>query len=183
MSKDKLTEPEPETLAETPAGEAPEPDPLAELKASYEELNDRYLRSLADFENYKKRVVKERAEERTFSAQDTVLAFLPVADNLDRALASAMQHLSEGGGNPVLEQLIKGVELTLKQYSGVLEKLGISPIPVELGKPFDPRFHQPLLQEDRPAMEEGLLLEELQRGYLLAGRVVRPSLVKVSKKP
>ncbi len=176
-----------------PQGQPPQEDgaapaggdesPLAQLQARFDELNDRYLRSLAEMDNYRKRVAKERGDEKAFAAQDTVSLFLPVVDNLERALASAQKHQGQSGEDPTLDQLVKGVELTLKQFGSALEKMQVKPIPAEVGKPFDPHQHQALLQEEHAEFEEGSILEELQKGYTLAGRVIRPSMVKVSRKP
>jgi molecular chaperone GrpE len=183
QKQESAQSPEAEIPAETEKQpDQPAPDPLEALKASHAELNDRYLRSLAETENYKKRVARERQDERSFAGLDTVMAFLPVADNLERAAQSARLHLEEAGKNAVLEQLLKGVELTLKQFSGTLEKLGVTAVTVEKGKHFDPHTQEAMVQEPKADMEEGLVLEELQKGYLMAGRVIRPAMVKVSAK-
>lgn len=161
-------------------GEATELSPVEvvtpDLQAQLDDANDKYLRMLAETENYKKRVQRERSEERQYAAQETVLAFLPVADNLDRALQAALKHGEAG-------QLVKGVELTLRQFEDILRRLGVDVIPVEIGKPFDPHQHQSLFQEAHAEFDEGSILEMLQKGYKLGERVIRPAMVKVSKKP
>jgi molecular chaperone GrpE len=159
-------------------------DPAGEWKTKCEELEDKYLRTLAEMDNFRKRVAKERQEEKNFAAQETVAAFLPVMDNLDRALGSAREHQPEGENiPPALEQLLVGVELIQKQIQGILGKLQVAAIPAESGSRFDPKIHQALLQEEKPDFEDGVILEELQKGYQMAGRVLRPSLVKVNRKP
>jgi molecular chaperone GrpE len=157
-------------------GAEPQPTPEEKLRAELDEANDRYLRMLAETENYKKRVQRERSEERQYSSQETVLAFLPVADNLDRALQAALKHGEAG-------QLVKGVELTIRQFEDTLRKLGVEPLAVEVGKPFDPNAHQALFQEEHAEFDEGSVIEVLQKGYKLGERVIRPAMVKVSKKP
>ena len=146
------------------------------LKAELAEANDKYLRMLAETENYKKRVQRERSEERQYSVQETVLAFLPVADNLDRALQAALKHGEAG-------QLVKGVELTLRQYEDILRRLGVDTLAVEIGAAFDPNAHQALFQEEHAEFEDGAVLEVLQKGYKLGERVIRPAMVKVNRKP
>jgi molecular chaperone GrpE len=106
-----------------------------------------------------------------------------VADSLERALEAAKAHLSEAPESAVLTQLLQGVELTLRQLNASLERLKVAPIAAERGLAFDPTVHQALLQEAHPDMEEGRILEVMQKGYSLDGRVLRPALVKVSSKP
>ncbi len=155
----------------------------AAAKSGCGEMQDRWMRSAADLENYKKRVSKERAEDRVGVLQEGVAAFLPVADSLERALEAAKTHLAEAPESPVLTQLLQGVELTLRQMNGALERLKVEPIPAARGQVFDPSVHQALLQEPHAEMDEGCILEVMQKGYSLDGRVLRPALVKVSRKP
>ena len=176
--------PEDEAPAAPQAENVPPADPVEELKAKCEDLQDKYLRALAEMDNFRKRVAKERSEERAFAAQEAVLAFLPAMDNLERALGAAREHQQDDKGGPAaLEHLVTGVELIQKQLLGILEKMQVTSIPAELGKRFDPKVHQALVQEENPAHEDGVILEELQKGYQMAGRVLRPSLVKVNHKP
>jgi molecular chaperone GrpE len=151
------------------------------LRAELDEVNDKYLRMLAETENFKKRMARERVEERQYAAQETVLAFLPVADNLDRALQAALKNQSTGSSDP--GHLSKGVELTLRQFEDILRKLSVEVIPCEVGKPFDPEMHQALFQEQHAEYEDGSILELLQKGYRIGDRVIRPAMVKVSRKP
>jgi molecular chaperone GrpE len=154
-----------------------------ELEAELSEAKDKYLRTLAEVENFKKRLARERVEERAFAAQEIIQAVLPVADNLERALASGKAQAPAPGADPALEQLIKGVELVVKQFEDVLKKQGVVPVEAPIGMPFDPHLHQPLLQEPSADHEEGAVLELLQKGYRLGDRLLRPSLVKVATKP
>lgn len=179
--------PRPEDVAEisqepTPFEEMPAlPDPAATAIALGEELDkarEDYLRLLAETENFKKRVARERSEERLYASQEAVLALLPVLDNLDRALAAAggAQAAADGPAS----QLAKGVELTLRQFEETFKKLGAHPIPSDIGSIFDPYLHQPLLQEPSAEQPEGAILATLQKGWKLGDRVIRPAMVKVA---
>jgi molecular chaperone GrpE len=152
----------------------PETDRESELEQALAEAQDRYVRTLAEVENFKKRVARERVEERAFAAQEVVVTLLPILDNLERALGSA------AGPEPALDGLRKGVELVLKQFEDALRKQGVHPVETPLGQPFDPNVHQPLLQEAAPGQDDGVILEVLQKGYRLGDRLLRPSLVKVA---
>lgn len=165
---------------EVVAESAAEPTPEEVLKAQWDELNDRYMRMLAETENYKKRVSRERMEERAYAAQEAIAMFLPIADNLERALeAVPVEARTEGA----IAQLTKGVELTLRQFGDALRRLGVETVAAEIGKPFDPHFHQALFHEDSAEHDEGAILAVLQKGYKMGDRVLRPSMVKVSRKP
>jgi molecular chaperone GrpE len=154
-----------------------------ELEQELSEAKDRYLRTLAEVENFKKRLARERVEERAFAAQEIIQAVLPVADNLERALVSSKAQAPAPGADPALEQLIKGVELVVKQFEDVLKKQGVVAVETVIGQPFDPHLHQPLLQEPSADHEEGAVLEQLQKGYRLGDRLLRPAMVKVATKP
>ncbi len=168
----------------SPAPEAAQqqqaPEAAAEAALSpqeqYDALNDKYLRMLADTENFKKRVARERGEERSYAAQETILAVLPLADNLGLALQAAKKANESG-------PLVKGVELSLRQFEDILRRLGVESVPAEIGKPFDPNLHQALFQEEHPEMEEGSILEVMQKGYKIGDRLIRPAMIKVSRKP
>lgn len=153
----------------------PQTDREGELQKELDEAQDRYMRTLAEVENYKKRVARERVEERAFAAQEVVASLLPILDNLERALAS-----TAGASEQGLDALRKGVELVLKQFEDALRKQGVSPVETPLGQAFDPNVHQPLLQEAAPGQPEGAILEVLQKGYRLGDRLLRPSMVKVA---
>ena len=155
----------------------PATDREGELQKELDEAKDQYLRTLAEVENFKKRVARERVEERAYAAQEVIVGLLPIVDNLERALASAQ------GGDASTEALRKGVELVLKQFEDVLRKQGVSAVDTPLGQAFDPHVHQPLLQEPSAEHEEGAVLEVLQKGYRLGDRLLRPSLVKTAVRP
>ena len=148
----------------------PQPDPVEELRREKDALQDRLLRSAAEFDNYRKRVDRERRDLAEYTAADVMKELLPVVDNLERALAAA------GEGDP----LRKGVELILKQMQDLLRKRGVKPIEA-LGADFDPNFHQAVIHEASSEHREGEVIEELQRGYLLGDKLLRPAMVKVAK--
>lgn len=141
-----------------------------------EELQDRYLRLAAEFDNYRKRVVRERADLIRTAHEGLLLDLFPVLDNLERALAAARSSAASSGANEVV---IEGVEITLRLFKGVLEKQGVKEIE-SVGREFDPTVHhavEPVRTNDYP---ENTVVEEVLRGYLLDHKVLRPALVKVS---
>jgi molecular chaperone GrpE len=162
-----------ETLDEQDPQQAADPqaaDALDELKREKEALQDRLLRTAAEFDNYRKRVDRERRDLAEYTAADVVSEMLPIVDNLERALAAA----------PEADPLRKGVELIHKQMLDLLRKRGVKAIEA-LGADFDPNFHQAVIHEPTSEHREGEVIEELQRGYLLGDRLLRPAMVKVAK--
>ena len=164
------------TSPELPAVET-SPEALREaLKAKSQEadrLQERLLRLHAEFENYRKRMAREKAEFLKFAHEGLILQFLPVLDNLERAISSAR---AEVGSTP----LIEGIEMIARLFRSTLEKAGVKPMGA-LGQPFDPGFHQAVAQVESSPEEANLVVEEIQKGYLLEGRVLRPAMVKVSR--
>jgi molecular chaperone GrpE len=148
----------------------------AALAKELGELQDRYLRLAAEFDNYRKRVVRERAEVIRTAHEGLLLEFLPVLDNLERALAAARSSAPSSRAN---ERVIEGVEITLRLFKGVLEKAGVKEIE-SVGREFDPTVHHAVEQVETTDHPENTVMEEVLRGYLLEGRVLRPALVKVS---
>jgi molecular chaperone GrpE len=143
------------------------------LTVELREINDRYLRLYADFENYKKRMTKDKEELLRYGNENLLSDLLPVIDNLDLAL----QHASNG----VSSGLVQGVEITLKELRKTLEKFGLTAIEAS-GKPFDPLIHHAMSQVGRDDVDEKTVVEEYRKGYILKDKVLRPSLVAVSKK-
>jgi molecular chaperone GrpE len=144
---------------------------LAERDAHY----DRFLRSQADLENYRRRVQKERSDDARYSAAPLARDLLPAVDNLDRALEAAT-------GATSAEDLVEGVRLVAKQLHGVLEGHAIQPIPTE-NEPFDPNLHEALTQIPSPVHPPMTIVQEVERGYTLHDRVLRPAKVVVSSGP
>jgi molecular chaperone GrpE len=172
--------PQPETAAAeaVPEGFTPGLTREQQLEAELAEAQDRYMRNLAETENFKKRVARERVEERAYAAQEVILGLLPLVDNLERALNAAKAQGGEAEGP--LAQLEKGVDLVLKQFEEALKKQGVGVVEAPVGMAFDPNLHQALLQEPSSVHEEGAVLEVLQKGYKMGDRLIRPALVKVA---
>ena len=139
----------------------------AEAAANY----DRYLRSVAELDNYRKRTVKMRAEAREDTLRDLLLQFAPVLDNLRRALGQQTQDA---------DSLKQGVELICGQFKEVLTGYGLAEIEA-MGQPFDPNLHEALAEVASPEHEPGTVMEEMEKGYKLNDKVVRPARVVVSK--
>jgi molecular chaperone GrpE len=147
-------------------------DALAALQQEKTALQDRLLRTAAEFDNYRKRIDRERRELSEYAAADVLTEILPIVDNLERALnAPAL---------PEAEAYRRGVELILGQMQELLRKRGVKPIEVR-GADFDPNFHQAVSHETSDVHREGEVIEELQRGYMLGSRLLRPAMVKVAK--
>lgn len=134
-----------------------------------EALNTKYLRLMADFQNFKRRTEKEKNDIYAFANEKIISELLNVIDNFERALAA---------GNAE-DSFVKGMELILKQLLDVLAKAGTSEI-AALGEDFDPSFHNAVMMEDSSEYESGKVTEVLQKGYILNNRVIRPSMVKVA---
>lgn len=167
-----------ETPGETPAAE---PAPvnleaeLAQAKAQANEYLDQWRRTAADFSNYRKRMEREREEMSRFSNALLLTKLLPVLDDLGRALATLPSDLRR-------LTWIEGISLIERKLWFVLEGEGLKPIEA-VGQPFDPTRHEAVLREETTAHPDGQVIAELQRGYELHGRVLRPSLVKVAVAP
>ena len=135
------------------------------------DTHERLLRSAAEFDNFKKRSLKEKEDSQKFGSERLLKDFLPVMDNLERALDHAEQH--------DLKQVIEGVRLVQKLFETTLAKHGVTGFSA-VGKPFDPSFHEALMQQesDQP---QGTVVSEMARGYKLHDRLVRPAAVVVAK--
>ena len=150
----------------------------AALKKAQEEAQehyDRLLRTTADFENYKKRVTKEKSDLIRYGNDELIKELLPVIDNLERAL----EHASGEGEQ---EGIAGGVKMTLQQFLGILQRFGVTPIAAE-GHPFDPTRHEAVMEQTTDDHEPGHVVSELEKGYLLNDRLVRPAKVVVAKAP
>ncbi|MEW6419463.1 MAG: nucleotide exchange factor GrpE [Nitrospirota bacterium] len=148
-------------------------DEKERLSAELQEINDKYLRLYAEFENYKKRVNKDKEELVKYGNESLLYELLPVIDNLEMALKHASNNVSEG--------VVQGVEITLKELQKTLEKFGLSVIEAT-GKTFDPAIHHAMSVVEREDIEENIVVEELRKGYMFRDKVLRAPLVTVSKK-
>lgn len=154
-------------------GEAPEDaassDELETLRREVDTLRDQSLRTLADFDNYRKRIERERAEERKYAAVEVLREVLGIVDNLERALSA------EGG----LEDLKQGVEMILRQMAELLRRSGVERIEAT-GREFDPTYHEAVSRVEDPEADTPQVVEEFQPGYVVHDRLLRPSIVKVA---
>lgn len=161
-------------------GEADAPRPGAAEHAALEqelaEAQDRYLRLAADFENFRKRALKDREEAHHFGHQNLVKDLLPSVDNLERAV----DHARKGGEG--VSGLLEGVELVLRELHAVLARHGVTPIEA-LGQPFDPALHEAMAQVPDGSKPPNTVVEVFQRGHQLRGRLLRPARVVVSRPP
>jgi molecular chaperone GrpE len=148
---------------------------MEKLKAERDTLLDRLARLQAEFENARKRALREQQEFRDFALADALRALLPVLDSFERALQAAPAEKAAG-------QFRSGVELIYKQLRDVMEKLGVQEIPAR-GELFDPRLHEAIEMVDSPNARDHEILEELQHGYKLKERLLRPAMVKVARNP
>jgi molecular chaperone GrpE len=146
---------------------------LAAAENEAKESYDRFLRASAEFENYKKRTQKEIADFRKFANESLLKELLNVVDNLERAI-----EMPKNGGDET--QIVEGVDLTLKELLKVFQKFGVQPI-IALGEPFDPTFHQAMMQQEVKDQPDNIVIQELQKGYVIHERLLRPSMVVVSK--
>lgn len=146
---------------------------LQKLRAERDTLLDRLARLQAEFENARKRAAREQQEFREYAVADAVTTLLPVLDSFDRALQA---------NSPDGSEFRSGIELIHKQLHDALRKLGVRPIPAQ-GEPFDPHLHQAIEVVETSDAKDHHVLEELQRGYKLKDRLLRPSMVKVARNP
>jgi len=143
---------------------------LAEKERLLEEHNDRYKRLQADFDNFRRRTRQEKEELSNIMAQNIILELLPILDNFERALSSASTQDSD--------KMLSGVEMIYRQLNQVLEKNGLAAVEA-VGKVFNPQQHEAVMRVEDAEQCDGMIVEELQKGYAVKGKVIRPSMVKV----
>ena len=146
---------------------------ISELQGESEKNHDLYLRSEAEIENIKKRNKKDKEEWVKYANESLIKEILPVMDNLEMAISHSQNENS-------VQALREGVELTLKGLRDILVKSGLEEIKAE-GEPFDPNFHHAVSEQADENVETGIIIQELQRGYTLNKRLIRPAMVIVSK--
>ncbi len=164
---------EQETSEMKPLSEASSTEEIERLQQELNEANNKYLRLYAEFENYKKRTNKDKEELIKYGNETLIYELLTAIDNLEMALKHSTGNSSSG--------LVQGVEITYKELMKTLEKFGLSVIEAA-GKVFDPAVHHAMSQVERDDIDENIIVEEYRKGYKLKDKVIRPSLVAVSKK-
>ena len=161
--------PEPDEVKEETAEEAP-----VDYQEEAGKNKDLYLRALADLENYRKRAQRDKEDAIRFANDNLLREMVPVIDNLERAV----EHANDDQGSSLLE----GVEMTLVQFRKVLETFGVKPVE-SIGQLFDPNFHQAMGQVESDEYEPNTVVQEMQKGYTLNNRLLRPAMVMVAKTP
>ena len=150
---------------------------LKRIEAENAELKNQLARRQADFENYRKRVERERTETYNRVVADVATKLLPVSDNLKRALDA--ESSKEAAESDEFRHFLSGVDLIWKQLNGVLDALGVKPIPA-VGEPFDPHVHEAVTTEATDEYEPDTVMQEIVAGYRLGDKLIRPALVKVA---
>lgn len=163
--KEEITEPKPEEPKEPTIEEK-----LEEAEKKAQENYDKWLRQLAEFENFRKRSNAEKTGMYNNGVRDTVEKLLPVIDNFERAVNAADDKESS---------MYKGVEMILKQFLEILTSIGVEEIAAE-GEPFDPNYHSAVMHIDDESCDENVIVEVFQKGYKHGDKVIRPSMVKVA---
>ncbi len=158
--------------AADPASVKEKDSELETLRAEVEEQQQRLLRVQADFDNFRRRTQKEKEELGKYASAKLITELLPVIDNFERAIASGEQGAD-------VTSYAKGVEMIFRQLEGVLGTEGLKAME-SVGQPFNPEFHQAIMQVETDEHEEGIVVEEVQKGYMLKDKVLRPAMVKVS---
>lgn len=178
---------EPEETAETPSEAPPEAveaaqvveivdeDPTAELKAEVGKLKDQLLRTAADYDNFRKRTRKDLQEARRKGQETALLEVLPVADNLERALAATNQSTD-------VSSVIEGLQMVLKGLEDALQRLGVERVQA-LGMPFDPALHEAIQHRETDETPPGTVVDEMMSGYRLGEKLLRAAMVAVAKAP
>lgn len=147
---------------------------LERLRREVQQVKDQYLRTLAEADNAKKRLHREKEEFARYAAESVVRALLPIVDSLDQALVAVDKQADP-------QAVTKGVHLIYRQLLGLLEKEGVKRIPT-VGEPFDPHKHEAVAQvEPGDGVADETVAEEVQVGYTMHGKVIRPAIVKVTK--
>lgn len=173
MTDDKHIE-EQETMDQVEPETEPA-DPMEVLQAERDQLADKILRMAAEHENYKKRTERENSEFLKRANQNLVGDLLGVLDNLERALEAA----EEAGGD---QSMVKGLAMIYQELSAVLQRHGLETIEA-LGQPFDPEYHEAMMQQEDPDQPQNTVINQVQKGYLFQDRLLRPAMVVVSKLP
>lgn len=154
--------------------ESAESSESEKLQAQLDELNQRYIRLVADFDNYRRRTSQEKSELADYTLANMFGRLLPIVDNFERALAAAEV-------NEQIKGYLKGMEMVYTQFMECLSKEGLAVIQA-VGEPFDPKKHEAIMTVATDEVEEDTVIEELQKGYTFKDKVIRPTMCKVSAK-
>lgn len=152
--------------------EDPQSEELQALTDEKNQIEDRLLRLQAEFDNFKRRTEKERIAERKYKSQDIITELLPVLDNFERALNTEVTEESKG--------FVEGIQMVYNQFTEALKSQGVETIEA-VDQEFDPNLHHAVMQVEDEAVASNVVVEELQKGFLLKDKVIRPAMVKVNK--
>ena len=172
MPDDAMNDQESAAAATEPREQDAQEPALDALRKEKDALQDRLLRMAAEFDNYRKRVDRDRRDQADAATADALIDLLPIIDDLERALKAPTGGEADG--------FRKGIELIRQQMVELLRKRGVKPIDA-VGTDFDPRYHQAVAHESSADHREGEVMEEFARGYVLGERLLRPAMVKVAK--
>jgi molecular chaperone GrpE len=179
MSAEEIDANEVENPAETQQAEAPAENPLAKLQEELEKLRNDVLYAQAETQNVRRRLEKEKADASAYAATGFARDMLSVADNLARALAAIPADLRE---DERVKSLLTGIDMTAKELDNVFQRNGITKIEA-VGAKLDPNRHQAMLEVPSADAEPGTVVQEMQGGYMIKDRLLRPALVAVAKAP
>jgi molecular chaperone GrpE len=147
---------------------------IESLKAETEEHKDQWLRSVADFDNYKKRVLRDTTRNQQDAMTSVLKIFLQVADDIERAL-------THKPSNPEVEGWVSGIELIYQKLLNLMKNQGVERMEVKPGDTFDPNIHEAITQEEHPDFEDGQIIDVVQPGYRISERIIRPAMVRVAR--
>ena len=145
---------------------------VVRLQAELKDAQERILRAQADFDNFRRRTRQDKEDLAKYASSKVITGILPVVDNFERAIGISREAQD-------FDSLFKGVEMIFRQLEQVLEQEGVTAMNT-VGQPFNPEFHQAIMQVDSEEHEEGIVVEEIMKGYVLKDKVLRPAMVKVS---
>jgi molecular chaperone GrpE len=177
MDKTEVASPAPETAAAPAEAAALSPAQVEELKANAAKAKENWMRTAADFENFKKRAAREKTEAIQYANFALLQKLLPILDNFEMALAAAQNAPDEK-----LAAFQSGVVMIQQQLKSALAETGLEEIDA-VGKPFDPNFHEAISEQESAGTPEGHVSQQLRKGYKLKERLLRPASVVVAKKP
>ncbi|KGX88928.1 nucleotide exchange factor GrpE [Pontibacillus litoralis] len=171
--EETIEHPEQELVEEVEETEETATSEVEQLQQEKDEMYERLLRLQADYDNFRRRTKVERANDLKYKAQDLAEELIPALDNFERALQMDVQ-------DEAAQKFVEGMNMVYRQITDALEKQGVEVIAAK-GELFDPQYHQAVMQVEDENYESNVVVEELQKGYKLKDRVIRPSMVKVNQ--
>jgi len=170
------TESEKQNVESTESEEEDQPSPQEE----YDKLKDRLMRSMADFENFRRRAQKEKLDAINYGTEKLLKDLIPIIDNMERAIEHGKNTVNNKTGD--LQVILQGVRMVYEQFQSLLDNYDIKPF-YALGENFNPEKHEAIQQIEDNSVEPGTVIVEIQKGYYLKDRLIRPALVSIAKEP